>query len=74
MPRSDAETLTKLREIKDKIEDDIAAGEAVTSYRIGDREVTRQDPFEALSRIQTLINKYEQKTDNTGGVNLADFS
>jgi hypothetical protein len=58
MPRSDSERLTKLKEIRDAIEDALLTGASdVVRYRIGDREVERRrtDAAQTLAELEQQI-------------------
>ena len=74
MPRSDEEHLALLREERDKLMDAWLAGEDYTSYRIGDREKSQIPVTERLNKVEKMIHRYERRTSEGGGRNLADFS
>lgn len=69
MSRSDSERLTFWRDLRDSIEDAIAAGTPVLRYKVGSREVEREPTGKWLNEVDGIVARLESRTNASSGSN-----
>jgi hypothetical protein len=62
MARTDSERLTLWLDLRDSIEDAIAAGIPILRYRIGNREVEREPTAAWLREVNSIISSLQEAT------------